>query len=521
MLYSFINTDSNQKSTLDLPNCTIIANDKKYVIQDSVIRLFELDAEGEEIGEGKVVNDIQLSDEHVSIFSQLALKDNYNSRIDSNDLYDLSKKELKELLKENYGDSKDIKLRKVRVRDYSFRYRVKNKETGEIDTLSFAEIREPFFSRLWQKIKPKKKIKYKTPEFPYQVERGDTLEQISKKFNVSMDALLKKNPGLVENPELNQGSEITIPKVKHKTKILEDNIQTIPEHEYIVEEGMKNPAKLANMLGISMYRLLEANPQLKSTNRKGEVIVRSLKPGETVKIPEYQVVTKLNSSSLEGISEQIGVSKAYIEDILFGIEGRHSKPDLKPYYDGVKDRAHPKGYLTIGFGHTGRVFGVEMNSKNKDSIEITEDEAYLILAQDLMLAKQDARYYFGKDFDKAPLSIQEAIIDIVFNKGVEGLERADSPCLNLKEDLKNKDYASAAANAIVDPTIRGLMKRNIYRVIMATRDLKPKKRAAALEKAQDYYEKTLSKFKKDSLTFNLLEEHWMNAQKGFVTGFFK
>ena len=138
-----------------------------------------------------------------------------------------------------------------------------------------------------------------------------------------------------------------------------------------------------------------------------------------------------------------------------------------------------------------------------------------------MIAKQDARYYFGETFDKAPLSIQEAIIDIVFNKGVEGLEREDSPCLNLKENLNDKDYVSAAANAIVDPTIRGLMKRNVYRVIMATRDLRPKKRTKALSQAKDYYDNTLKKFDSASVTYKLLEEHWENAMAGKVTGFFK
>ena len=521
MLYSFINTDSNKECILDLPNCTIIANNKKYVIKDATIQLFELNSDGETVGEGKIVNDIHLSDEQVSIFSQLSSNDNYSRKLDSNDLHDLSKKDLKGILKENYGEEKSIKLRKVKVRDYSFNYRVKNKETGEIEDVSYKEERQGFFKRLWNKIKPKKKIKYRTSEFSYKVEAGETLEQIAAKFGVSEEKLIKKNPSLVENPELFAGATVIIPAIRHKTKIIADNIQTIPEHEYIVEEGMKNPATLANIIGISQYRLLEANPQLKSVNKKGETVIRALSPGESVRIPEYEVVTKLNSSSLKGISEQIGVSEAYIEDILFGIEGRHSKPDLKPYYDGVKDRLHPKGYLTIGFGHTGRVFGVEMNSKNKDSIEITEDEAYLLLAQDLMIAKQDARYYFGETFDKAPLSIQEAIIDIVFNKGVEGLEREDSPCLNLKENLNDKDYVSAAANAIVDPTIRGLMKRNVYRVIMATRDLRPKKRTKALSQAKDYYDNTLKKFDSDFVTYKLLEEHWENAMAGKVTGFFK
>lgn len=519
MLYTFFNKDTNEKTKIDLPNCTITENGKAYVVKDSEITLFNINEEGEFVGNGEALKEIPLSGKHISIFNKVAKKDNYDSRLDSCDLENLSRQELKDNVKEVYT-AKNQKVKKSKVSKHSLSVAVKNKTTKELDSLSYKEEKLGFWEKIKQKLKPKKKIKYKTSEFEYKVKNGETIESIAAKFDVSADDILKKNPQLLDSPIVEAGKSVVIPKAKHKVKISADNVQKIPEHKYIVDDADIKPATLANTLGISLYRLVEANPQLKMTG-KNEGKIRKFEKGEELTIPEYEVVTRLNDSSLKGIAEQIGVSEAYIEDILFGIEGRHSEPDLEPYYDGVKDKTHPKGYLTIGFGHTGRVFGVVMTSDNKDEIQITKEEAYLILAQDLLIAKQDARQYFGDDFDKAPTSVQEGIIDIIFNKGVEGLEREDSPCLELKENLKNEDYTSAAANVIVDPTIRGLMKRNIYRVMMSTRDLSKSERKVALEKAQAYYEKTIDKFKNNKSITDSLSQHWSDAQNGKVIGFFK
>ncbi len=520
MLYKFTNTDNKTNINLDLPNCEIKTDDKSYIVKDSQITVFHLDDDGKHVGNGERVSSISLSSKQLSVFTTTAEKDNYNSRLDDNDLSLIERKDFKAGIADIFKNSEDIKVKKVRISDYSFSFKVKNKDTKEEEALSYKETRPGFLERVWQKIKPKDNVKYKTAEFNYIVKKNETVDLLENKFNVPIDKIVKKNSLAEENPEINIGQAIVIPKQKHKIKVLADNVQTIPAYVHTVEQN-ESLAKIANINGISQYRLIEANPQLLQTNNKGKTTIRALQIGEQINIPEYKVITKLNSSSLRGIAEQIGISEIYIEDILFGIEGRHSKPDLSPYYDGVKDKKHPKGYLTIGFGHTGRVFGTEMNSKNKDSIQITEDEAYLILAQDLMIAKQDAEHYFGEDFNDAPLSIQEAIVDIIFNKGVEGLNREDSPCLALKQNLKDKDYVSAAANVIVDPTVRGLMKRNTYRVMMATRDLKPKKRAKALEKAQNYYERTLDKFKNRKSVADSLKKHWEDAQQGKVFGFFK
>ena len=525
MLYTFINSDNNKKSNMDLPNCTIKTKDKSYVVKDSVIKVFDLNEEGEPVGEGQVARQIALSGKHFSVFSNFANKDNYNTRLDSNDLKNVSKSEFKDDIKDIYGDSKNIRIKKAKVGNYAFNLRVKDKSTKEVDELSYKENRPGFWDRLWQKLKPKKSIKYTTPEFEYKVKKGETIEAVAKKFGVEVEKILDKNQQLLDNPELTAGETLTIPKVKHKTKVLANHIQTIPKHTYVVDDETKL-ATIANKLGISQYRLLEANPQIKFTDKNGKTQLRALENGEKIKIPEYKVVSELNSASLKGIAEQTGISELYIEDILFGIEGRHSKPDLKPYYDGVenkksKSKGNNKGVLTIGFGHTGRVFGIEMNSKNKDSIEITEDEAYLILAQDLMLAKQDAQAYFGEDFDNAPLSVQEGIIDIIYNKGIEGVEREGSPSAKLKENLRDKDYVAAASNLIVKTGNRGLMKRNVYRVMTATRDLRSKKRKQVLEQAQGYYEQTLDYLKDRRQIADTLKNHWNDAQQDKVFGYFK
>ena len=272
------------------------------------------------------------------------------------------------------------------------------------------------------------------------------------------------------------------------------NVDIQPEYEYVAKGGEK-PYVLAHELGVSLYRLKEANPD--------HNLDWVMEEGQTIVVPETYMVKSCSTTSIADISKNICVSEDYIRDILFGIEGRHSKPDLTPYYDGVPDETHPKGYLTIGFGHTGRVHGVEMNSKNMDKIQITEAEAYEILAQDILHAKLDAMAYFGEDFEKAPQSIQDAIVDIVFNKGLDGLEKPGSPTCKLKEDLKNRDYVSAAAHVIYKTPVKGLKKRNIYRVALAMKDLKPREQHKVREKCQKYYNNIHKQYtgtEQDSLT---------------------
>ena len=87
--------------------------------------------------------------------------------------------------------------------------------------------------------------------------------------------------------------------------------------------------------------------------------------------------------------------------------------------------------------------------------------------------------------------------------------------------MRDKDYAAAASNLIVKTGECGLMKRNVYRVMTATRDLQSKKRKQVLEQAQGYYEQTLGYLKDRRQIADTLKNHWNDAQQDKVFGYFK
>lgn len=276
---------------------------------------------------------------------------------------------------------------------------------------------------------------------------------------------------------------------------------------YTVGENSTNGITIARKCGVSLYRLTQTNPDIN--------FAEELEPGTKIKIPGRYFIKPGSVKNFNDVVQITGLDKHYIEDILQGIEGRHSKPDLKAYYDGVKDEKHPKGYLTIGFGHTGKVNGKKLTPNTI----ITEAQAYELLAQDILDAKIDAIVYMGKEnFNQAPKSIQTAIIDIVFNKGVEPFDRLNSPTAFLKADLERRDYISAVYDTILGTTCKGLKKRNIYRAIMSMSDLSLEDKKSALGKITQIYKDTLKLF--DNTDKRFLQRTWKNAQKGKTHGFF-
>ena len=551
MSYKFFNTNTQKTSFIDLPNCEIKTDSLKYIVKDGIIKVFNLiNGKIEKGDKGSEIQQISLSQNQLSIFESVKERDNYTDRLDCDDLSDLDE-DFKSILMGTYGDKKTTRLKQVKVSENKFKYKAKNRETKEIESLEVQlekNKKSSRFSRTWLgrlfsgKDKPKV-MKYTSHEMTYTIKEGDSLKIIAKKFDLQYEDLLKINPDITEGEELKAGAKINLPKTKHKTKVYEDNVVKIPKIEYTVREG-ESPATIANDHDISLYRLAEANKKYVKTDTEGNIVFdtngninfKSIPEGAKLVIPEHKTVTKLSELTIKAISEEVGVSEAYIQDILFGIEGRHDEPDLEAYDDKVppanmtnaeKEKHKKNGWAigtpTIGFGHTGRVHGVHMGRKTSDwqNVKITKEEAYLILANDIFMAKQDAMAYIGEEaFNRAPQSIQDALTDIVFNKGVAGFKRKKSPCLNLKEDMANKDYVSAAADMVVDPTVPGLMRRNIYRVLVATRDLPDSDRQAVLDRTEDYKNKTKSQLKNKTL-IKELEEHWTKARENNAAhGFF-
>lgn len=322
----------------------------------------------------------------------------------------------------------------------------------------------------------------------------------------------------------NKGRNITSKSDLSKKYSQDDFMNTLPACTDTIHEN-ENLTVICKRNHVRKSLVLKANPEIKDENK--------LQIDQVITIPERRIIKPGSITNIDQVSIASQVPKNYINDIIFGLEGRHKEPDLKPYYDKVKDDAHPNGHLTIGFGHTGEVRGELMTDKNKDKIEISFEEAHEILTQDLLNARKAAMEYLGEEnFNKAPQSIQNALIDIAFNKGIElgyqgtevlsngKIRKFKTPTQKIKKNLEKGDYVSVAKNVIYETDNEGLKKRNVYRIILATRDLSETERNAVLDATEAYYQKVLTDLKKYPKDVKALEEAWQNARKGICEGFF-
>lgn len=303
--------------------------------------------------------------------------------------------------------------------------------------------------------------------------------------------------------------QVTKPKANGMRQIFKSNkVKITPACVYTIAPG-DNFATIAKKYRVSPTRLQQANPNV--TNHA------NLKVGQKINIPESVTVDTKQIRSLNDVAEAVGVSQDFITNFIENIETLH----LKAYDDKVKEKqTDDEGKLTIGYGHTGKVRGKDI-TKNTT---ITKKEALELLAVDLLNAKIEALAYFGNDFLKAPQSVQDGIVDNAFNKGIEGFTKnSSSPTYKVKDDLKRKDYASAAAHLVYKTDNRGLKKRVLYRVIYATKNLSPADRKKSLNKNSVYYNEVLKEFNtpKDTTEVKYMKAAWNNAQKGAYKEFMK
>ena len=207
---------------------------------------------------------------------------------------------------------------------------------------------------------------------------------------------------------------------------------------------------------------------------------------------------------IKTVAQYTGLSESYIRDVLVGIEGHNNWPLVVPEYDNVPDAKHPKGHLTIGFGHT----SLSGEPEVIENMQITEKQAYQILANDVI----NAMKYTDNKLNKLckdveiPSSIRNAIVDMVFNKGPRAIN--DSLVANL-----NKGYFSSAALRTWDDTPNvGLQKRNMYRFLAAIKDLNKKDQKSAIERFKSEHLNQLEKvFKK----YNDAKVAWNNMCDNF------
>ncbi|MGP0587441.1 LysM peptidoglycan-binding domain-containing protein, partial [Paenibacillus timonensis] len=103
------------------------------------------------------------------------------------------------------------------------------------------------------------------------VKKGDTLFELSKKYNVPLEKLIEANPQFANPDQLNVGDKVKIPAVAVP---IGGESGTIYKH--VVKQG-DTLWKLSKAWGLPLQTLIAANPQLSDPNQ--------LKVGDVVNIP--------------------------------------------------------------------------------------------------------------------------------------------------------------------------------------------------------------------------------------------
>ncbi len=337
----------------------------------------------------------------------------------------------------------------------------------------------------------------------------------------------------VQNEEPVNNDTPTSP-VSSTSKVSTDKrVQTQPATTYTFKQG-DDLVRIAKKYGIDTYTLIAANPQLKegkdyklsySKNTLMNLETKTgknLKPGVKLNIPERYSVKPGTVKTDADIEKVTGISASYINNILKSNEG------YKPYvYDDatgkrVTNLKNVKGTLTIGYGHCGSVDGKSLAQLVREgNKEISKAKANEILANDLLEHKQRAIAYFGDSFNRAPQSVQDVVLDIVYNKGVwDGFmsKYYSKNTKHIKKDLAKNDYVGVLAHSAKSGNAKtngGLYKRSVQRFIHGLRDLSATDRQKAMKKFEKEYKESLKHLKGGEKT--RVQKQWEDAKKGKIT----
>ena len=323
----------------------------------------------------------------------------------------------------------------------------------------------------------------------YTMANKETIADVAKKFNMSIDALYELNPKLKEQSNL---KKLTVPTITFdedwdkllaitgmtKKEIYDLNgfqqefynfkegdvlfvkkiyFNYTPAQKYTVENN-DNCYKIARKHNIQSNTLIAFNTK-QNKQFNAEVIRR----GETLTIPEHKEIKPDTIKSLEDVAKALKLDEKFLEN-LKNIE----KMRLTIY----KDKG---GVETIGIGHA-----LQTEEKKEDFIKeyfdpdikgnsLTEAQTYELLAKDLLIAEEELKALFDVNYNNFPQALKQALIDMVFNKGINIIKKDK----NLYRNLCNKQYEKAITcmtNIKSEETkeeMSGLAKRRLFNIATA------------------------------------------------------
>ena len=295
--------------------------------------------------------------------------------------------------------------------------------------------------------------------------------------------------------------EVTQEKVESKKTTSATTVQKTQEVKTEVAEKVDTPKKTTNTKKSAKRNSIESMPEFYQISLK--TVAKNLK------MSMYAL-----KKEIAKVAKKTGYSEYFIAHVI-ATEKYDSKPDKK------KD-----GAITVGFGHT-NLIDRNITTKTK----VTPQKAFIWLANDIMQMEKVVKNLkinsktgktYGDYFDKLPLSMREGLIDVAFNRDASKLE-TDPEYNSLRINIEKGYYPAAAVRirqtfpytleeAKKHRFTRGLMKRNVYRFLLAVRDFNSSEIASAKRRfeADKYYYNTveLLKAKNQKTEIKLLNEAW-------------
>jgi len=146
----------------------------------------------------------------------------------------------------------------------------------------------------------------KTPEIPdtvyvqHEVQRRETLYGISRRYNISMDQIIRANPFLKEN-RLNKGDLLRVPQIAAVLKT-EEVSPAVSYLDHKVEKG-ETTWSIAKKYNVTVEDILAANPKLKS----------GLKYRRTIQIPVFPKKYSLQEMEEPEVIEDVESGKTIVK----------------------------------------------------------------------------------------------------------------------------------------------------------------------------------------------------------------
>ncbi|WP_211231492.1 LysM peptidoglycan-binding domain-containing protein, partial [Paenibacillus harenae] len=148
------------------------------------------------------------------------------------------------------------------------------------------------------------------------VKKGDTLYSISQKYNVSLEEILRLNPGITNPDAIDVGMKLKIPSSHTGGHGGGMDIM----HQHVVKQG-DTLWKLSKAWGVPLADMIKANPQLKNPN--------VLLTGEIVNIPKAGSAMP-DMPSAPNAQSAGGAHPLHPSSIMQGVQGLVGKLSTAP-----------------------------------------------------------------------------------------------------------------------------------------------------------------------------------------------